>query len=255
MEKKTYIRDFSFSELENYIVNLKEPKFRAKQIQMWLNKGVSDFSEMKNIGKTLVDKLNECATAKHLTIDSYQEASDGTRKYLLRLFDGDIIEAVFMSYSHGYSLCISTQVGCSMGCSFCASTIGGKIRDLSFGEMIEQITIIQKDTGKRISNVVLMGIGEPLDNFENTVKFVYNVSSQENLNIGQRHITISTCGIVDKIDELSKYKFQVTLAISLHSPFDRERQEIMPINRRFSIESVIESSKRYFEKIQRINNL
>ena len=176
---------------------------------------------------------------------------DETRKYLLELSDGNFIESVLMKYEYGYTICISSQVGCCMGCKFCASTIGGKVRDLTAGEMLSQVICVQKDLGKRISNIVMMGIGEPLDNFDNVLRFIEFVNASEGLNIGQRHISISTCGIADKIRELAKEKLQITLLISLHAPTDEKRSEIMPINKKYPIEELISACREYVDTTSR----
>lgn len=245
------IRDLSLKEIEEFIVSLGEPKFRAKQIFKWINNGIEDFDEMTDIPKKLRDKLKENFIIKNIFIEAKQESSDGTVKYLLRLKDGNLIEAVLMRYSYGNSVCISTQAGCNMGCSFCASTIGGKIRDLSPGEMLGEVLAISKDQNIRISNIVLMGTGEPLDNFDNVLKFLELINSKEGLNIGMRHITLSTCGLVPEIKRLADLRLQLTLAISLHAPNNDKRKKIMPIANRYSMNELLEACRYYVEKTNR----
>ena len=176
---------------------------------------------------------------------------DGTRKYLVKLDDGNIVECVAMFYKHGITVCISCQVGCAMGCKFCASTIGGRVRNLSAGEILDQVICVQKDVGERISNIVMMGIGEPLDNFDNVIKFLKNVNHEHGLNIGYRHISLSTCGLVDKIYKLSEYNFPLTLSISLHAPTDEIRKKIMPVANKYSIEQLFEACRKYIENNSR----
>jgi 23S rRNA (adenine2503-C2)-methyltransferase len=245
------IRDLSLKEIEEFIVSLGEPKFRAKQILKWIIIGIEDFDEMTDIPKKLRDKLKENFIIKNIFIEAKQESSDGTVKYLLRLKDGNLIEAVLMRYSYGNSVCISTQAGCNMGCSFCASTIGGKIRDLSPGEMLGEVLAISRDQNIRISNIVLMGTGEPLDNFDNVLKFLELINSKEGLNIGMRHITLSTCGLVPEIKRLADLRLQLTLAISLHAPNDDKRKKIMPIANRYSMNELLEACRYYVEKTNR----
>ncbi len=250
--EKLNLKDLSQSELEEYIISLGEPKFRATQIYKWLYSGIEHADEMTNISKKLRERIKTECIISSVTIEKkFVSALDGTRRYLLKLADGNYVESVLMKYKHGYSICISSQVGCAMGCKFCASTRGGKIRNLTAGEIIDQIIAVQGDIGERISNVVMMGVGEPLDNFDNVVKFIENVNNPLGLNIGQRHITVSTCGIVDRIYELADLKFQITLAISLHATDDKSRSEIMPINRKYGIEKVLKACKYYSEKTGR----
>lgn len=247
--EKLNLKDLSQSELEEYIISLGEPKFRATQIYKWLYSGIEHADEMTNISKKLRERIKTECIISSVTIEKkFVSALDGTRRYLLKLADGNYVESVLMKYKHGYSICISSQVGCAMGCKFCASTRGGKIRNLTAGEIIDQIIAVQGDIGERISNVVMMGVGEPLDNFDNVVKFIENVNNPLGLNIGQRHITVSTCGIVDRIYELADLKLQITLAISLHATDDKSRSEIMPINRKYGIEKVLKACKYYSEK-------
>ena len=250
-DTKIDILSLSLGELTEQIISLGEPKFRAKQIFEWINKGAWD-EEMKNIPKSLRAKLNEHFFFALPTVERKLVSKiDGTVKYLFRLFDGELIESVFMRYEHGNTLCISSQVGCRMGCKFCASTLLGKTRDLFPSEMLGQIIASEKDTGERISNVVMMGIGEPLDNYDNTIKFLKLVSSDEGLNIGLRHISVSTCGLVDKIEKLSGEGLPVTLSISLHAYDNAVRDEIMPVNKKYPIEALLNACQKYFEKTSR----
>lgn len=250
-ENKIDILSLTLKELEERIVELGEAKFRAKQIYGWINKGKWG-SEMKNIPVALQKKLEEVFIYKLPKIKTRLDSRlDGTKKYLFELYDGEYIESVFMKYEHGNTLCISSQVGCRMGCKFCASTLLGRVRDLSPSEMLGQIISAECDTGERISNVVMMGIGEPLDNYDNTIKFLRLVSSEDSLNIGLRHISVSSCGLVDKIDKLSTEGLPVTLSISLHAYDNSVRSEIMPINNKFSIEELLSACNRYFDKTGR----
>lgn len=241
----------SLKELEEFVLGLGEQKFRAKQIHSWLLKGIWG-DAMSNVPKKIIEKIEEVAEIRLPKIAKRLDSKlDGTKKYLFELIDGECIESVFMKYEHGNTLCISSQVGCRMGCKFCASTLGGKVRDLTPSEMLGQIICAQRDTGERISNVVMMGIGEPLDNYDNTIKFLRLVSSEDGLNIGLRHISVSTCGLVDKIDELANENLQITLSISLHAYDDETRSAIMPINKKFSIDELLSACERYFEKTGR----
>lgn len=249
---KIELLSLSLGELETLMLNMEEPKFRAKQIYGWLNKGVESFEEMKNIPEKLRQKLSRQTYIGAVRIEErYISKIDGTRKYLLELRDGNFIESVLMKYEYGYTVCISSQVGCRMGCRFCASTIGGKERDLTAGELLSQVICVQRDLGERISNVVMMGIGEPLDNFNNVIKFIELVNAPDGLNIGQRHISISTCGIAEKIRELADKELQITLLISLHAANDEKRSEIMPINKKYSIAEVLSACDYYIEKTGR----
>lgn len=249
---KTKLIDLSYKELEQLILNMGQPKFGAKQIYDWIQKGAENFDDMLNVPKTLREELAKTTLIGAVKIcEKFVSSIDETRKYLLELSDGNFIESVLMKYEYGYTICISSQVGCRMGCKFCASTIGGKERDLTAGELLSQIVCVQKDLGQRISNVVMMGIGEPFDNFENVLKFIELVNAPEGLNIGQRHISISTCGIADKIRELAKRKLQITLLISLHAANNDKRTEIMPINKKYPIEDVLDACDRYIESTGR----
>lgn len=251
IEKKTDILSLTLKELEEIITEIGEAKFRAKQIYGWINKGMWG-SEMRNIPRTLQEKLEGVFEFRLPTVEKkLVSAIDGTIKYLYKLIDGEYIEAVFMKYEHGNTLCISSQVGCRMGCKFCASTLLGRVRNLEPSEMLGQIIATEKDTGERISNVVMMGIGEPLDNYDSTVKFLRLVSSDEGLNIGLRHISVSTCGLVDKIDALSREGLPITLSVSLHAYDNAVRSSIMPVNNKYPIEKLLTSCNEYFQKTGR----
>lgn len=244
--------NYTLQELQSWMKENGEGAFRAKQVFSWVYKNIWDFNEMRNLPQSLKEKLNNHFTiAIPKIVEVFQSSIDGTKKMLLQMEDGNLIEAVIMKYKHGNSICISTQVGCRMGCKFCASTIGGKIRDLTSGEILSEILVAQKYIGERISNVVLMGSGEPLDNFENVNKFISLVNSEDGLNIGQRHITLSTCGIVPKIKELADLKMSITLAISLHAFSDEKRREIMPIANKYSIAEILEACRYYIDKTGR----
>lgn len=246
------LRNFTFSELEKIITDLGEPKFRAKQIFKWLYTNVESWDEMSNIPKALKEKLGEKYSVSGLKIEQkFVSAIDETRRYLLQLDDGNFIESVLMKYKHGYTICVSSQVGCAMGCKFCASTRGGKIRNLYPSEILGQIMTVQKDIGERISNIVIMGMGEPLDNYDNILCFLENVNHPDGLNIGHRHITLSTCGLADKIKELADMQLQITLSISLHAPSDEKRSAIMPVNKKYNIASILEACRYYIEKTNR----
>lgn len=246
------ILDYTMEELSNWMTSNNESKFRGKQVISWLYKEVWDFSKMGNIPKDLINKLeNSFYIGIPKIIEEYKSKIDGTQKILLMFNDGNIIETVIMKYKYGNSICVSTQIGCRMGCKFCASTIGGRVRDLTAGEIISQILVAQKVIGERISNVVLMGSGEPLDNYENVMKFLEVVNAEYGLNIGQRHITLSTCGIVPKIYELSDSGLNITLAISLHAFSDEKRREIMPIANKYSIQEILEACRYYIQKTNR----
>lgn len=248
MEKKD-IKTLTLPELEDEIKALGDKAFRAKQIYQWLHqKLVTDFDQMTNLSKSLRDTLKEQYTLTALrAVDVKISKLDGTRKYLFRLADGNVIESVWMQYHHGNSVCISSQVGCRMGCRFCASTLDGLERNLTSAEMLDQIYRIQADTGERVSNIVIMGSGEPMDNYDNVVRFVRMISDPNGLNISQRNITISTCGIVPGIRKLTKEDLQVTLALSLHAPNDEVRKTLMPVANSFKLADVLAACKEYFE--------
>lgn len=252
-ENKTDIKSLNLAELEEYIISMGEKKFRAKQIYKWLHESfVTSFDEMTNINKDLRNKLeNNCYIATVKPVKVLVSEIDGTRKYLYELKNGEIIESVLMRYHHGNSVCISTQVGCRMGCKFCASTLDGLERNLTASEMLDEIYRIQDDIKERISNIVLMGSGEPMDNFDNVTKFLQLISDENGLNISQRNITLSTCGLVPKIKELADKQLQITLAISLHASDDETRKTLMPIANRYSIAELLEACEYYFEKTKR----
>ncbi|WP_053957710.1 23S rRNA (adenine(2503)-C(2))-methyltransferase RlmN [Inediibacterium massiliense] len=249
MQEKIDLKSCTIEELENFLETLNEKKFRGKQIFSWIHKGVEDLDEMTNLSKDLREKLKEKAYISTLKIENVLISTiDETRKYLFLLEDGNIIESVWMKYKHGNSVCVSTQVGCKMGCSFCASTLEGVIRNLTAGEILDQILSIQKDAKERVSNVVLMGSGEPFDNYEEVLKFLEIVNHKNGLNIGLRNITISTCGLVPKLLDFAEKKPQVTLAISLHAANDELRSSMMPINRKYPLEELLKACKSYTEK-------
>lgn len=246
------ILDLNLQELKHWMNTNKESEFRAKQIFDWVYKNVWNFNNMNNIPTTLRNKLDDAFYIEiPEVIETFKSDSDETQKFLLGYKDGNVIETVVMKYKHGNSICVSTQIGCKMGCKFCASTIGGVVRNLSSGEILAQILSAQKAIGERISNVVLMGSGEPLDNYDNVLKFIYLVNADYGFNIGQRHITLSTCGIVPKIFELAKEDLQITLAISLHAPNDSLRKSMMPIAYKYSIEELMNACRNYIEKTNR----
>lgn len=246
------LKDLEYFELCDFIENLGEKKFHAKQIFSWLSKGVENFDEMTDISKGMREKLGQKSFISKLEIEKKLVSKiDKTTKYLFRLEDGNCIESVVMYYNHGVTICVSSEVGCLMGCRFCASTIGGKVRNLTAGEILNQVIFAEKDLGERISNIVIMGIGEPLDNFENVIKFLHNVNNPNGLNIGYRHISLSTCGIVPKIYELAKKNLPITLSVSLHAPNNKIRDSIMPINSKYKIEELIRACKDYIEATKR----
>ncbi|HHV29052.1 MAG TPA: 23S rRNA (adenine(2503)-C(2))-methyltransferase RlmN [Clostridium sp.] len=252
MDGKIDLLSMTIEELENMLTQMGHQKFRAKQIFQWTNKGIKDIDGMSNLSKDLREQLKERAYINRFEIiKKFVSNIDGTAKYLFRLGDGNIIESVLMKYSHGYSACISSQVGCKMGCKFCASTGAGFVRNLTSGEMLDQILTIQNDTKERIGNVVIMGIGEPLDNYENVVKFLRLINHKDGVNLGARHISVSTCGLVPEVLRLAEEKIPVTLSISLHAPNDTIREKIMPVNKRYSIDKIIEACKIYTEGTNR----
>ncbi|MBR4172837.1 MAG: 23S rRNA (adenine(2503)-C(2))-methyltransferase RlmN [Clostridia bacterium] len=246
------VKDLEYAELCDFIVGLSEAKFHAKQIFSWFSKGVTEFDEMTDISKNLREKLKKNAYISKLEIEKKLVSKiDKTTKYLFRLEDGNCIESVVMYYNHGLTICVSSQVGCRMGCKFCASTIGGKVRNLTSAEILNQVIFAEKDLGERIGNIVIMGIGEPLDNYENVVKFLHNVGNPAGLNIGYRHISLSTCGIVPKIYELAKENLPITLSISLHAPNNEIRDSIMPINASYKLDELIKACKDYIKETKR----
>ncbi len=250
---KTDINSLTYEQLNKAIDEMLQPKFRAKQIYTWLHKyGVTSFDEMTNISKQLRDELSNNFFISTCQIeDKYTSKIDDTVKYLFKLYDGEYIESVIMKYKYGYTICVSSQVGCKMGCTFCASTLAGFKRNLTAGEIEAQLQTAQKDLGIKISHIVLMGIGEPLDNFDNVINFLYNVNNENGLNISMRNITISTCGVVPRIYDLMNLDLQLTLTISLHAPNDNVRSKTMPINRKYNMEELIEACKLYAKKTGR----
>ena len=246
MEQKRCISSFTLAELTAELKAMGQPGFRAKQIFHWVHqKLVTEFSAMTDQPKTLLAKLEESFYIAAPKIERRQEAKDGTVKYLLRMADGNCIETVVMRYHYGNTVCVSTQVGCRMGCRFCASTQAGRVRDLEAGEICSEIYTAQKDIGERISHIVLMGIGEPLDNFDEVMKFLENITSPEGVNIGMRNISLSTCGLVPKIDQLAEKKLQLTLSVSLHAPNNEIRSGMMPVNDAYPVEVLMQAVRRY----------
>ncbi len=249
---KVDLLSLPIEELSSYIEGLGEKKFRAQQIFQWVQKGVKNIDEMSNLAKDFREKLKDGAYITNIEIaESYTSKLDGTKKYLFLLEDKHIIEGVVMSYKHGLTACLSSQVGCGMGCSFCASTTHGLLRHLKAGEMIDQILMMQKDLGERISNIVLMGSGEPLHNFKEVTAFLKIVNDPKGINIGNRHLTLSTCGLVPEIKKLADMQIPINLAISLHAPNDEIRRQTMPIAQRYSIKELIDSCRYYLEKNNR----
>lgn len=247
------IKSLNLDELKEQINLMGDKAFRAKQIYDWLHiKLVDEFEEMTNLSKDLKEKLKntfQIITVKPIEVQTSK--LDGTQKYLFQLQDGNVIESVLMKYKHGNSVCISSQVGCKMGCRFCASTIGGLERNLTTSEMLSQIYVIQRMTGERVSNVVVMGTGEPMDNYDNFIQFVKMLSDENGLNISQRNITVSTCGLVPRMRQLADEKLQITLALSLHATTDEKRKALMPIANKYSLEEVLDACNYYFEQTGR----
>ena len=238
----------TLEELTAWLKDQGEPAFRARQVFKWLYRGVTSFEEMTDLSKALRQRLAETALLTPPQVARKQVSrEDGTIKYLWRLPDGNCVESVLMRYQHGNTVCISCQVGCRMGCAFCASTIAGKVRDLTPAEMVDQVLFTQLDSGVPISNIVLMGIGEPLDNFDTVLRFLTLVNHPDGLNIGMRHISLSTCGLTQKIDKLAQHGLQLTLSVSLHAPDDETRSRIMPVNQGVGVERLMETCRRYFE--------
>lgn len=249
------IQNYTLEQLEQLCQSLGEPKFRAKQLYEGITLG-KNISEISNIGNSLKSKLLEQFEDVAISLHTKLVGKDGTIKYVYKLADGNIIEGVLMKYKYGNTLCVSTQVGCRMGCKFCASTLGGLVRNLSAGEILAQVLFVNRDLGataknRMVTNVVLMGSGEPLDNYDNVIKFFELVSCEQGINISQRNISLSTCGLVDKIRQMAELRLQITLTISLHAPSDALRKSIMPIANKFSIEQLIDAVKFYFDKTKR----
>ena len=246
------IKSMTLPEVTAAIKELGQPAFRGKQVYTWLHKGVRSYEEMTNLPKAFRDVLAEKYPIRAPKVVRKQESSrDGTIKYLWELSDGNCVETVLMRYNYGNTVCISTEVGCRMGCAFCASTIGGLVRRLEPYEMLDEVLFTQIDSGLPISRIVLMGIGEPLDNFENVLRFLELVNSPEGMNISMRHISLSTCGLVPKIDELAKRKLQIALAISLHGPNDEIRDKIMPVNKAYPMDVLLAACRRYYDATSR----
>ena len=252
-QEKIDIRSLKYDELAEFFKDLSEPAYRAGQVFSWFhNKCVRSFDEMTNISLALRKRLSEVCSLRNFTVKRVQTSSlDGTKKYLFETFDGNYVESVFMRYKHGNSVCVSSQVGCAMGCSFCASTLGGLVRNLSASEILSQVYEIQRETKERVSNIVVMGMGEPLTNFKSVVDFVRIVSDEKALHISQRNITISTCGIVPAIYKLSEESLGITLALSLHAPNDTIRRKIMPVAENYGISEVLDACGNYFRKTGR----
>lgn len=252
MEKKD-IASYSFEELQEEMLAIGEKGFRSRQIYSWIHeKLVDDFEEMTNLPKTLRQKLESAYEIRRVEMEKRQISKiDGTNKFLFCLKDGNMVESVLMKYKHGNSVCISSQVGCRMGCCFCASTLDGLERNLTPSEMLRQVYQIQKITGERVSNIVIMGTGEPLDNYDNFLKFIHMVSDEHGLNISQRNITASTCGIVPNIRRLAEEKLQITLALSLHGSNQEKRRSLMPVANKYELHEVLEACDYYFEKTGR----
>lgn len=244
----TDLKSMAPEEMSALLTAMGEPTFRAKQIFSWLHRGAVSFEDMSNLSRPLREKLAQtCAITVPEVARKQVSAQDGTIKYLWRLADGNCIETVLMRYRHGNTVCISSQVGCLMGCAFCASTLGGKVRDLTPAELLDQVLFTQLDSGAPVSNIVLMGIGEPLDNFDAVLKFLELVNHPDGLNIGMRHISLSTCGLIEKIDKLAEHRLQLTLSVSLHAPDDETRSRIMPVNRAVGVGPLFDTCRRYFD--------
>ena len=246
------LKSQTLTELSALFKDMGEPAFRAKQVYKWLHSGVRTYDEMTNIPQSLRRKLAESYPIyAPEAVRKQESARDGTIKYLWKLSDGNCVETVLMRYHYGNTICISTEVGCPMGCAFCASTLGGLVRRLEPYEMLDQVLFTQIDSGLPVSHIVLMGIGEPLDNFDNVMRFLELVNSEEGMNISMRHISLSTCGLVPKIDALAEKKLQISLAISLHGPNDEVRNRIMPVNKAYPIDTLLAACRRYYEATSR----
>ena len=246
------LKSMTLPELSQLFRDMGQPAFRAKQVYTWLHKGVRGYEEMTNLPKGLRETLErEYPICPPQVVRKQESQKDGTVKYLWQLSDGNCVETVLMRYHYGNTVCISTEVGCRMGCAFCASTLGGLVRRLEPFEMLDQVLFTQVDSGLPISHIVLMGIGEPLDNFDNVMRFLELVNSPEGMNISMRHISLSTCGLVPKIDELAKRNLQLTLSVSLHAPNDGVRDKIMPVNRAYPSGELIDACRRYYAATSR----
>ena len=242
------LKSMTLEEMTAFFKEMGQPAFRAKQVFRWLYRGVTSFEEMTDLSKGLREQLEaRCFITAPKVARKQVSAIDGTIKYLWELADGNCIETVLMRYQHGNTVCVSSQVGCRMGCAFCASTLAGRVRDLTPAEMVDQVLFTQLDSGAHISNIVLMGIGEPLDNFDTVMRFLTLVNHPDGLNIGMRHISLSTCGLTEKIDKLAQLGLQLTLSVSLHAPDDETRSKIMPINRSVGVDKLMETCRRYFK--------
>lgn len=250
--EKTDVLSLFPEELEAFAVSLGEQKFRGKQLYDGLSRGVKSFPEITNLPKRFLETLEECAEIRSMVTERMLVSKlDGTVKFLFALQDGEAVESVFMRYKHGNTVCISTQVGCRMGCSFCASTKAGLKRSLTPSEMLLQVRKAEEETGEKVSNIVLMGMGEPLDNYENVLRFLQLVNRKDGMNIGMRHISLSTCGLVKEMDRLADERLQLTLSVSLHAPTDEKRKEIMPIARLYSLSELMAACDRYTAKTAR----
>ena len=244
---KQDIKSMNLQELEAALGEMGEKKFRAKQVFSWLHRGAGSFEEMSNLSKSLREKLSEqYYLCPPRVVQKQESKKDGTIKYLWELQDGSCVETVLMQYHYGNTVCVSTEVGCAMGCAFCASTLGGLVRRLTAGEILDQVMFTEKDSGRKISHIVLMGIGEPLDNFDHVIRFLELVNHPDGMNISMRHISLSTCGLAERIDKLASLHLQLTLSVSLHAPDDETRSKIMPVNRRYSVEQVLAACRRYY---------
>ncbi len=248
----TDIKSMTLAEITQLLRDLGEPAFRGKQVFAWLHRGATSFDAMSDLSKPLRAKLAaECFITAPKVARKQVSKLDGTIKYLWELSDGNCIETVLMSYHHGNTVCISSQVGCRMGCKFCASTIAGRVRDLRPSEMLDQVLFAQLDSGMEISNIVLMGIGEPMDNLDNVLRFLELVNHPDGLNIGMRHISLSTCGVIPGIERLSELELQLTLSVSLHAPDSGTRSRIMPVNNAYDVDDLFDACHRYFERTGR----
>lgn len=250
---KPDIKSLSLPSLQQEMEKIGEKKFRAAQLYEWMHRKLArDFSEMTNLSLALREKCGEAFTLTTLTPVKVQESkADGTKKFLFALPDGNVVESVLMRYRHGNSVCISSQVGCRMGCKFCASTLGGLVRNLTVGEMLEQVYGVTREIGERISNVVVMGIGEPLDNLDNLIQFIKMLTDEQGLHISQRNVTVSTCGLVPEMKKLAEENLQITLAVSLHGVSNEKRRRLMPIAERYSMEELMDACRHYFKKTGR----